>query len=295
MRLTLRTLLGWIDGVLPPEDHAFIGERVGGSRVATRLADRIRGVVVRPGIGVPNCGGQWIADDPNFVAEYLDNTLAAAHLEAFERVCIESEMHLAEVAACHGMLADLSKDRQAEKTLKAQDHPGLRDRTQRLLVWARVQKAGDGVAASATKARATAARESRETARALVQAIATDAAPAGEPATASLASAAAAAAAAAPAAVAAATGWRPGAVGELIAQGLRGVEAAAAAVPMPAPAETETTVDGAEPHGRGSFLTWVTAGFAFTLALALVGALASSMNTSRAFEPEAGCFRCTDP
>ena len=29
--------------------------------------------------------------------------------------------------------------------------------------------------------------------------------------------------------------------------------------------------------------------------LALVGALASSMNTSRAFEPEAGCFRCTDP
>lgn len=295
MRLTLRTLLAWLDGVLTPDEQRQLGERVAGSTVATHMAERIRAAIGRTVIGAPRVDAKGIADDPNSVAEYLDNSLPSERLEPFERICIESELHLAEVAACHGMLADLSKDRQAEKMLKAQDHPGLRDRTHRLLVWARVQKAGDGVAASATKARATASRESRETARALVQAIATDAAPAGEPATASLASAAAAAAAAAPAAVVAATGWRPGAVGELIAQGLRGVEAVAAAVPMPAPAETETTVDGAETHGRGSFLTWVTAGFAFTLALALVGALASSMNTSRAFEPEAGCFRCTDP
>lgn len=295
MRLTLRTLLGWLDGVLPPEDHAFIGERVGGSRVATRLADRIRGAVVRPGIGVPSCGGQWLADDPNFVAEYLDNTLSAAHVEAFERVCLDSEIHLAEVAACHGLLAELARDRQTERTLKYQEHAGLKDRAQRLLVWARVQKAGDGVAAAETRARESAARESQETARALVRAIANESSPVSESASPSVAAVAAAAAAAAPAAVAAVTGWRPGAVGELIAQGLRGVEAVAAAVPMPAPADTESPADGAESGGRGSFLTWVTAGFALTLVLALGGALASSMNTSRAFEPEAGCFRCTEP
>lgn len=282
MRLTLRTLLGWIDGVLPPEDHALIGERVAGSRVATRLAERIGTVIGRPGIGVPNCGGHWIADDPNFVAEYLDNTLSTVHLEAFERVCIESEVHLAEVGACHGMLADLARDRAAEKALKAQDHTGLKDRTQRLLVWTRVQKAGEGVAAAGARARVTAARESQETARALVEALVNNSGPTDST----------------PEPVVAAAAWQPGAVSDMIARGLRGGESpAAAAAAEPASFEPEpAAVTLPVPEGvRGSFVAWMTAGFAFTLLLALAGALVSSMNTSRAFEPEAGCFRCTEP
>lgn len=283
MRLTLRTLLGWIDGVLPPADHALIGERVAGSRVATRLADRIGTAIGRPGIGVPICGGHWIADDPNFVAEYLDNTLSAVHLKAFERVCIESEVHLAEVGACHGMLADLVRDRAGEKALKAENHAGLKDRTQRLLMWTRVQKAGEGVAAAGARGRVTAARESQETARALVEALVSNAAPNDST----------------PKPVAASAAWQSGVVSDTIARGLRGGESAAAAAVEPATFEPEpepaAAVMPAREGVRGSFVAWMTAGFAFTLLLALAGALVSSMNTSRAFEPEAGCFRCTDP
>ena len=102
MRLTLRTLLGWIDGVLPPEEHYVIGVMVADSKVATRLADRIREGAAHGSMEVPLTGGPAIADNPNSVAEYIDNTLLSEHLEAFERLCIESRPHFEEVAACHG-------------------------------------------------------------------------------------------------------------------------------------------------------------------------------------------------
>ena len=42
MRLTLRTLLAWLDGVLPAEEQRELGEKVAAHQVATHLADRIR-------------------------------------------------------------------------------------------------------------------------------------------------------------------------------------------------------------------------------------------------------------
>jgi|GEM_PF-2166257 len=101
MRLTLRTLLGWIDGVLPPDKQELIGERVPGSELAMGLCARIRRAVAE-GTDRPGIDG-----DPNLVAEYLDNTLATADLPAFEKLCIESEPHLVDVASCHNMLADI--------------------------------------------------------------------------------------------------------------------------------------------------------------------------------------------
>jgi len=110
MRLTLRTLLAWLDNVLPAGEQKQLGEKVTASPVAQQLVDRIRLVVERPQVGAPRPAGRGLAADANSVAEYLDNTLEPARLEPLERICLESDMHLAEVAACHTLLAELAED-----------------------------------------------------------------------------------------------------------------------------------------------------------------------------------------
>lgn len=108
MRLTLRTLLAWLDHVLPSDEQHELAAKVAASGPAQQLVARIRQVVERPTIPAPRADGRGLGADPNSVAEYLDNCLVPERLEAFERICIESDMHLAEVAACHEMLATLA-------------------------------------------------------------------------------------------------------------------------------------------------------------------------------------------
>ncbi|MCE9632209.1 MAG: hypothetical protein K8S94_16040 [Planctomycetia bacterium] len=107
MRLTVRTLLAWIDGVLDADDQKDLGEKVAASGVALRLVERANSAVVHPGLSAPAPEGRGLADDPGTAAEFLDNVLRGEQLQAFERVCIESDMHLAEVAACHRLLAEI--------------------------------------------------------------------------------------------------------------------------------------------------------------------------------------------
>lgn len=109
MRLTLRTLLAWMDGVLSPEDQRQLGSKVEESVVARKLVERIGGCVGNPHLSAPRIEGKGLAVDPDSVAEYLDNTLSPDRLEAFETICLESDMHLAEVAACHAILAEVAK------------------------------------------------------------------------------------------------------------------------------------------------------------------------------------------
>jgi len=110
MRLTLRTLLAWLDNILPAGEQKQLGDKVTASPVAQQLVDRIRLVVERPQVGAPRPDGRGLAADANSVAEYLDNTLEPERLEPLERICLESDMHLAEVAACHTLLAELAED-----------------------------------------------------------------------------------------------------------------------------------------------------------------------------------------
>ncbi|MFM7243715.1 MAG: hypothetical protein ACKO40_06000 [Planctomycetaceae bacterium] len=113
MRLTVRTLLAWIDGLLGPTEHEQLAEKVAGSPIAGPLIERIGAVVGNPSLSAPAAAGRGLADDPNTTAEFLDNVLDADQLAAFERVCIESDLHLGDVASCHRVLAELHRDQAA--------------------------------------------------------------------------------------------------------------------------------------------------------------------------------------
>lgn len=111
MRLTLRTLLAWRDGLLTGTEQEELSAKVTDGSVAKGLLDRMQAVESRTDIEVPKVEGRGLAADANTVAEYLENVLPSDRLEAFERICLESDRHLAEVSECHGMLAEAPANR----------------------------------------------------------------------------------------------------------------------------------------------------------------------------------------
>lgn len=105
MRLTLRTLLAHMDDVLEPNDRAEVGQKIEESEFAKTLLQRIRDVTARQRLGTPKVLGKGLAADSNTVAEYLDHIMHNERVQEFEKVCLESDIHLAEVASCHQVLA----------------------------------------------------------------------------------------------------------------------------------------------------------------------------------------------
>jgi hypothetical protein len=104
VRLTLRTLLAYLDDTLEPAEIKRIGQKVAESETARELIARIKSVTRRRRLTTPPLTGSADKFDPNTVAEYLDNTLSPEQVEEIERICLESDVHLAEIAACHQIL-----------------------------------------------------------------------------------------------------------------------------------------------------------------------------------------------
>jgi|GEM_PF-1074747 len=105
MRLTLRTLLAHLDNALEADDNASIAAKLRESEFAASLVKRIANSIANDRIGAASPTATSTADDANRIGEYLDSVLSSEQVAEIERICLESESHLAEVAACHQVLS----------------------------------------------------------------------------------------------------------------------------------------------------------------------------------------------
>jgi len=105
MRLTLRTLLAYLDDTLEPAQARLIGQKINESEQAQDLIKLIQQVTRRRRITTPPDGGPGGKLDPNTLGEYLDNVISAEQAAEVEEICLASDAHLAEIAACHQILS----------------------------------------------------------------------------------------------------------------------------------------------------------------------------------------------
>lgn len=103
MRLTLRTLLAYLDNTLEPQDAATLRQKVAESGFATQLVERIKESLTAS-LPAPSPEAVGPVDESNVISEYLDSTLPSEQVAEVEKACLESGPHLAEAAACHQLL-----------------------------------------------------------------------------------------------------------------------------------------------------------------------------------------------
>ncbi len=104
MRLTLRTLLAYLDNTLEPQDVQTLRDKLSESGFATQLVQRIRNSLTNSSLAAPSPQAVGPVEEANVISEYLDSTLPTEQVAEIERACLESDPHLAEAAACHQIL-----------------------------------------------------------------------------------------------------------------------------------------------------------------------------------------------
>ncbi|MBV9124407.1 MAG: hypothetical protein JO112_13690, partial [Planctomycetes bacterium] len=110
MRLTLRTLLAYLDDTLEPVQTKRIGQVVADNPQAQELITRIKDVVRRRRLTPPGATETNEGLDANTLAEYLDNALPPDQLAKVEETALGSDVTLAELAACHQILTLLQTE-----------------------------------------------------------------------------------------------------------------------------------------------------------------------------------------
>ncbi len=124
MRLTLRTLIAWLDDTLTSAEVKTIGQQVSESPFAKELVERVQRVTRQRRLTFPGDLNSQTTD-PNLVAGYLDNELTPEQVAEYEKVCLTSDVHLAEVASVHQILSLIGQ--------KAKVPPDARNRMYRLV------------------------------------------------------------------------------------------------------------------------------------------------------------------
>lgn len=98
--------MAWMDDTLPPKDVRRIGRQLERSKFSQDLSRRIRRVVRQRRLTIPGMGSNQPVE-ANVVAAYLDNNLPGEATSTYESLCLNSDVHLAEVAATHEILSVL--------------------------------------------------------------------------------------------------------------------------------------------------------------------------------------------
>ncbi len=144
MRLTLRTLLAYIDDTLEPQQAREIGQKVAESPPARELIERIRQVVRRRRLSAPEVASGDANFDANTVAQYLDSSLPDEEISILEEKCLADDQRLAEVASCHQILTlVLGEAAHVPPTARARMYELVRDPVQTARRKERVQGLGE--------------------------------------------------------------------------------------------------------------------------------------------------------
>jgi hypothetical protein len=96
--------LAYLDDILEPEDAEQLARKISESEFASELRYRALSSSRKLDLSAPPVDGTGIGFDANTVADYLDNSLPLDQVPEFERVCLESDMSLAEVVSSHRIL-----------------------------------------------------------------------------------------------------------------------------------------------------------------------------------------------
>lgn len=104
MRLTLRTLLSYRDGVLSAKDQEELGQKLRASATAQGIARRMD--AARLQIKLPRYATEpGLQCNANDMSEFLDDVLESDRLFEMERICLKEDALLSEVASVHTILA----------------------------------------------------------------------------------------------------------------------------------------------------------------------------------------------
>ena len=105
MRLTLRTLLAYRDGVLDSKDAAILEAKIRDSSTAQQISKRIAEEMHNRRLAPIPVDAREFGFEANMVAEFLDDTISMETLPEMERKCLENNTLLSEIGSCHQILS----------------------------------------------------------------------------------------------------------------------------------------------------------------------------------------------